>query len=101
MEDELDRRGVPRPMPSDSHAHMACGVDSKHVSRTITTRMEGGAITVTTPISKGVAGDGEGEDGAGTGSEGPLLSPRGRGYLARLVLEVCSEIEESKKVLRD
>ena len=31
-------------------------------------------------------------------NDGPLLSPRGRGYLARLVLEVCSEIEDSKKV---
>lgn len=32
----------------------------------------------------------------GAGGDGPLLSPRGRGYLARLVLEVCAELEESK-----
>ena len=68
------------------------------VSRVITTAMGGGAITVATPQPKsGGGGGGAGEEaGSETGGDGPLLSPRGRGYLARLVLEVCAELEESK-----
>lgn len=53
--------------------------------------------------SRGGQGGGPGEEGGtgtGTSGEGPLLSPRGRGYLARLVLEVCSEIEDSKNKVR-
>lgn len=45
--------------------------------------------------------DGSSEGGdlwSGTDGNDPLISPRGRGYLARLVLEVCTEIEENKKV---
>lgn len=110
MEDELDRRGVPRPIASPPlPAAIGSGVapDSSstgkmsNVSRVITTTMDGGVITVTTPQPKG-GGDGGAGAGAeeGAGSEmrgdGPLLSPRGRGYLARLVLEVCAELEESK-----
>ena len=106
MEDELDRRGVPRPMASDplpTTAGSSVAPDSSagkmsNISRIVTTTMEGGGIAVTTPQPKGGGGGGRAgeETGPETGGDGPLLSPRGRGYLARLVLEVCAELEESK-----
>lgn len=33
----------------------------------------------------------------GFGAE-PVLSPRGRGYLARLVVEVCEELDQTNRV---
>lgn len=127
MEDELDRRGVARPMPADANSssnntescrtgNTGCtsvaSADDKSKSNANPCRVKveaeaaGAARTVTaaaaagttSPKSRGVEGEGGGEAGAGIGNDGPLLSPRGRGYLARLVLEVCSEIEDSKKV---
>ncbi|CAN0314523.1 unnamed protein product, partial [Ectocarpus fasciculatus] len=126
MEDELDRRGVARPMPTDanginnnntdsdsyrtgnasctaganaddkSNANANPGRVKVEAARTVTAAAAAAAAT-TSPKSRGVEGEGGGEGGAGMGTDGPLLSPRGRGYLARLVLEVCSEIEDSKK----
>lgn len=95
MEDELDRRGG-RADPWPDSSPRSSG-DSKRYWRG-----ESG--------TQGGSGDesrGSGGEGSGDGREGdsrrrethePILSPRGRGYLARLVAEVCSELEESKRV---
>ncbi|CAM9809558.1 unnamed protein product, partial [Ectocarpus sp. 8 AP-2014] len=125
MEDELDRRGVARPMPADPNSSSnaescrtgnagtavvasaddksnasACRVKVEATGAAKTVKAAAAAATAaaaTSPKSRGVEGKGGGEAGAGMVNDGPLLSPRGRGYLARLVLEVCSEIEDSKK----
>ncbi|CBJ48903.1 hypothetical protein Esi_0057_0075 [Ectocarpus siliculosus] len=123
MEDELDRRGVARPMPADPNSSSnaescrtgnagtavvasaddksnasACRVKVEATGAAKTVKAAAAAATAaTSPKSRGVEGEGGGEAGAGIVNDGPLLSPRGRGYLARLVLEVCSEIEDSKK----
>ncbi|CAB1097751.1 unnamed protein product [Ectocarpus sp. CCAP 1310/34] len=124
MEDELDRRGVARPMIADANsssntescrtgnagtAVVASAGDNSNASpcrvkveatgaaKTVKAAAAATAAAATSPKSRGVEGQGGGEAGAGMVNDGPLLSPRGRGYLARLVLEVCSEIEDSKK----
>lgn len=119
MEDELDRRGVPRPMPtaSDNTSHTNSSSNTDEAANTTPAAASTSTSTntdelsrliasssgdVTTPVKSKRGGGGDGDEAgagtrAGTESEGPLLSPRGRGYLARLVLEVCSELEASKK----
>ncbi|CAM9690644.1 unnamed protein product [Ectocarpus sp. 8 AP-2014] len=116
MEDELDRRGVARPMPADANSSSNAGtavvasaddksnasacrvkVEATGAAKTVKAAAAAAATAATSPKSRGVEGEGGGEAGAGMVNDGPLLSPRGRGYLARLVLEVCSEIEDSKK----
>ncbi|CAM9911382.1 unnamed protein product [Scytosiphon promiscuus] len=145
MEDELDRRGVSRPVPYDTATKAAGsgtrrrrtssnGKGTKHAAAAMVSggrknddmkpgvseaagrrwpaeaegadggRGCGSPTTVPKPqddvagteareAKEGVPG---GEAVPGANGEGPLLSPRGRGYLARLVLEVCSELEDSK-----
>lgn len=78
MEDELDRRGA-LSTENDSESCASPQGDADDASDFF---------------------EEEGNAGQGADGNGPLSSPRSRGYLARLVLKVCAELEEEKKVRR-
>lgn len=118
MEDELDRRG-PRPLEAappypwftggvvggggavgaggegGGGGEAGGGGEGYGAVKSPTTAA---TASTTAAAGKSPAGDEGGKKEAGGGDEPLPLSPRGKGYLARLVLEVCSELDESKKV---
>ncbi|CAM9750452.1 unnamed protein product, partial [Laminaria digitata] len=114
MEDELDRRG-PRPFEAAAAypwftggaaggggggGRAGTGDGGGGGNGAVTSPAATAAVAVMSPMSDGSSSEGGGGGGKGGGGavEPPPLSPRGKGYLARLVLEVCSEMEDAKKV---